>query len=89
MKPVVSDETLHAFVDGELDVAESEALIARMRDDKDLAQRVGALCAACRAWCGWRMPSRLLPGGRAITCGTPPAVHAALSRSAVLFCLPD
>jgi intracellular sulfur oxidation DsrE/DsrF family protein len=43
MKPVISDETLHAFVDGELDVAESERLIARMRDDKDLAQRVCAL----------------------------------------------
>ncbi len=43
MNPVVSDETLHAFVDGELDVAESERLIARMRDDKELAQRVCAL----------------------------------------------
>jgi intracellular sulfur oxidation DsrE/DsrF family protein len=40
MKPFVSDETLHAFVDGELDVAESESLIAQMRDDEDLAQRV-------------------------------------------------
>ena len=43
MKPVVSDETLNAFVDGELDVAESEALIARMREDKELAQRVCSL----------------------------------------------
>lgn len=43
MNPVVSDETLHAFVDGELDVAESERLIAQMREDKDLAQRVCAL----------------------------------------------
>ncbi|MDP2111785.1 MAG: twin-arginine translocation signal domain-containing protein [Thiobacillus sp.] len=43
MNPVVSDEILHAFVDGELDVVESEALIARIRDDKDLAQRVCAL----------------------------------------------
>jgi len=43
MTPVVSDETLHAFVDGELDVAESETLIARIRDDKELAQRVCAL----------------------------------------------
>ncbi|MBI1285007.1 MAG: hypothetical protein GC183_11795 [Thiobacillus sp.] len=40
MNSIVSDETLHAFVDGELDVAESEALIARMREDQDLAQRV-------------------------------------------------
>ena len=40
MNAIVSDETLHAFVDGELDVAESEALIASMRDDQDLAQRV-------------------------------------------------
>lgn len=43
MNSVISDETLHAFVDGELDVAESESLIARLRDDKDLAQRVCAL----------------------------------------------
>jgi intracellular sulfur oxidation DsrE/DsrF family protein len=43
MNPVVSDETLHALVDGELDVAESELLIARMREDRELAQRVCAL----------------------------------------------
>jgi intracellular sulfur oxidation DsrE/DsrF family protein len=43
MNPVVSDETLHAFVDGELDVTESEALIARMREDNELAQRICAL----------------------------------------------
>jgi len=43
MKPFVSDETLNAFVDGEFDVAESESLIARMRDDPELAQRVGTL----------------------------------------------
>ena len=40
MNTVVSDETLHAFVDGELDVAESETLMAQMREDQDLAQRV-------------------------------------------------
>lgn len=43
MNPVVSDETLHAFVDGELDVSESEVLIARMREDQELAQRVCGL----------------------------------------------
>lgn len=43
MKSMVSDETLHAFVDGELDVAETEILVARMRDDPELAQRVCAL----------------------------------------------
>lgn len=43
MNPVPSDETLHAFVDGELDVAESEILTARMRDDPKLAERVCAL----------------------------------------------
>ncbi|MHB1085019.1 MAG: hypothetical protein ACYCZA_09280 [Thiobacillus sp.] len=43
MKSVISDETLHAFVDGELDVAESETLIARLRDDRELAQRVCVL----------------------------------------------
>lgn len=42
MNPV-SDETLHAFVDGELDLVESEMLIARMRDDAELAQRVCSL----------------------------------------------
>jgi len=43
MNPVVSDETLNAFIDGELDVAESEALLVRIREDKDLAQRVCTL----------------------------------------------
>lgn len=43
MKSFVSDETLHAFIDGEFDVAESESLIAQMRHDPELAQRVGAL----------------------------------------------
>ena len=43
MNPVISDETLNAFVDGEFDLAESEALIARMRHDTELAQRVCGL----------------------------------------------
>lgn len=43
MNTAVSDEILHAFIDGELDVAESEALVARMHEDKALAQRVCAL----------------------------------------------
>lgn len=43
MKSYFSDEALNAFVDGEFDVAESEVIIARMRDDPDLAQRVGTL----------------------------------------------
>lgn len=43
MKPAVSDEILHAFIDGELDVAESETLIARTQQDPALAQRVCAL----------------------------------------------
>jgi intracellular sulfur oxidation DsrE/DsrF family protein len=43
MNPVVSDETLHAFIDGELDVPETEVLITRMREDQALAQRVCAL----------------------------------------------
>ena len=43
MRSFVSDESLNAFIDGEFDVAESESLIARMRDDPDLAQRVGTL----------------------------------------------
>lgn len=40
MSPVVSDEILHAFVDGELDVPESEKLIVRMREDAELSRRV-------------------------------------------------
>jgi len=40
MNTAVSNETLNAFIDGELDVAESEALLAWIREDKDLAQRV-------------------------------------------------
>jgi hypothetical protein len=40
MNTVVSDETLNAFIDGELDVSESEALLARIREDKELSQRV-------------------------------------------------
>jgi intracellular sulfur oxidation DsrE/DsrF family protein len=40
MNTVVSDETLNAFIDGELDVAESEALLVRIREDKELSQRV-------------------------------------------------
>lgn len=43
MKSAVSDEILHAFIDGELDVAESETLIAQMQQDPVLAQRVCAL----------------------------------------------
>jgi intracellular sulfur oxidation DsrE/DsrF family protein len=43
MNSAISDETLHAFVDGELDVADSEALTARLRGDPTLAQRVCTL----------------------------------------------
>jgi intracellular sulfur oxidation DsrE/DsrF family protein len=43
MNPVVSDEILHAFVDGELDVDDSEKLVARMREDAELTQRVCTL----------------------------------------------
>lgn len=45
MNPSVSDETVHAFVDGELDVAEREALTARMQADSELARRVCAVRA--------------------------------------------
>lgn len=43
MNAAVSDETLHAFIDGELDVAECEQLLARMRDDEALSRRACAL----------------------------------------------
>jgi len=43
MSPAISDEILHAFVDGELDVDDSEKLIARMREDVELTQRVCTL----------------------------------------------
>jgi len=39
----ISDETLHAFIDGQLDIADSEALIVRLRADQTLAQRVCGL----------------------------------------------
>lgn len=39
----VSDDTLHAFVDGELDHADREALLVRMQTDAELAQRVCAV----------------------------------------------
>ena len=42
MNSAISDETLHAFIDGELDAAESEALIAAMGGDDALAARVCA-----------------------------------------------
>lgn len=42
MNVAVSDETLHAFIDGELDVAECEQLLARMRDDEALSRRACA-----------------------------------------------
>lgn len=43
MNQVISDEILHAFVDGELDVDDSEKLVARMREDAELKHRVCAL----------------------------------------------
>ncbi len=43
MNAFVSDETLHAYVDGELDQAEREALAVRIQGDPELAQRVCAL----------------------------------------------
>jgi len=43
MNRAISDETLHAFVDGQLDVTDSETLIARLRDDPDLSQRLCSL----------------------------------------------
>jgi len=43
MNAAVSDETLHAFIDGELDVAECEQLLARMRNDEALSRRACAL----------------------------------------------
>jgi intracellular sulfur oxidation DsrE/DsrF family protein len=43
MNHVISDEIIHAFVDGELDVDDSEKLIARMREDAELTQRVCTL----------------------------------------------
>lgn len=43
MNGPVSDETLHAFVDGELDLGEREALLARLQTEPALAQRVCAI----------------------------------------------
>lgn len=43
MNGPVSDETLHAFVDGELDLAEREALLVRIQAEPDLSRRVCAV----------------------------------------------
>lgn len=43
MNGPVSDETLHAFVDGELDLAEREALLVSIQSDPELARRVCAV----------------------------------------------
>lgn len=43
MNGPVSDETLYAFVDGELDLAEREDLLLRMQSEPDLARRVCAV----------------------------------------------
>lgn len=40
MNHEISEETLHAFIDGELALDESERLIARLREDPPLAARV-------------------------------------------------
>ncbi|MDT3705218.1 MAG: hypothetical protein ROZ09_00220 [Thiobacillus sp.] len=81
MNPVVSDETLHAFVDGELDVAESVRLIARMREDKDLAQRVCSLRSL-------QSMVRLAYAEPPAAAGTPRAAHRRqLMQRCVLGCL--
>lgn len=43
MNPEVSDETLHAFVDNELEHAERESLLADIQADPELARRVGTV----------------------------------------------
>jgi intracellular sulfur oxidation DsrE/DsrF family protein len=43
MNGPVSEETLHAFVDGELDLAEREALLVRIQSEPELAHRVCAV----------------------------------------------
>jgi intracellular sulfur oxidation DsrE/DsrF family protein len=43
MNRPVSDETLHAFVDGELDLVEREALLVRIQSEPELAHRVCAV----------------------------------------------
>jgi len=68
MNTDVSDEILHAFIDGELDVAESEKLIARMQDDKALSQRVCVLRSL-------RSMVRLAYAEPPVVEGRPPVVH--------------
>lgn len=70
MSYVISDEMLQALVDGELDVAESEKLIARMREDMALAQRVCAL--------------RGLKSAVRLAYAEPPAVAGRASRGTLL-----
>jgi hypothetical protein len=68
MNTAVSDEILHAFIDGELDVAESEKLIARMLEDKVLSQRVCVLRSL-------RSMVRLAYAEPPVVEGRPPVVH--------------
>lgn len=71
MNPDVSDETLHALVDGELDVSESALLIARMREDTQLAQRVCALRSLqSMVRLAYAEPPAPAPAGRA-SCAAP------------------
>ena len=81
MNPVVSDETLHAFVDNELDVSESEKLIANMREDKELAQRACAVRSL-------QSMVRLAYAEPPAAAGIPRAVHRRqLMQHCVLGCL--
>lgn len=43
MRDEVSDEILHAYVDGELDLADREALMLRIQQEPELARRVCAI----------------------------------------------
>lgn len=64
----ISDETLHAFIDGQLDVADSEALTARLQADPALAQRV----------CGLRSLKSMMQ----LAYAAPPAARASAQRRA-------
>ena len=44
----VSDETLVAFIDGELDAEQAREVEARIAADAELAQRLDSLCSGCR-----------------------------------------
>lgn len=80
MNGPVSDETLHAFVDGELELAEREALLARIQSEPELSRRV---CAVR----GLRDMMKLAYANPPAIQAGPPRVQGRLMQRCALGCL--